>query len=104
MEMTQEEIAKSIAKKLNPQYPKTSEGKLMFAILELALEDIARPLNWLGVRKPSGAEKDQHIGKRSAKIYFSGESWRYHCELAGVEPDWVWRLIGKSGINLNPQV
>ena len=101
MEVTQEDIAKSLCKKLELQYPKTGEGKLMFAILELALEDITRPLNWLGVRKPSGAEKDQFNGKISAKEYFTGDQWRNHCELAGVNPEWVERLINKSGIKLD---
>lgn len=87
--MSQSKIAKVVAKKIGYQFPDTPEGKLMFAILDLAIRDFA-----MTVRR-NRVDHDEAI-KISAYRYLKGDM--EHCQRVGIDPAWVRRVINESGL------
>ena len=84
--MTHLNKARAIAKKIKLQFPSTSEGSLMFAVFENALYDATRGC----LTVTDKMERESAIRYLSKTIP--------HCEIAGVNSEWVHRLINKADI------
>ena len=97
--MNQQTKAKAIAKKIKNQFMSSPEGMLMFSIVECALLDLSVNITPKFKDELTLKEKSQINGRRSAARYLSGNM--PHCELAGVDSEWVHRLMSKIGLNLN---
>lgn len=78
--------ASAVSKKISYQFPDGAIGKLAHAILDRAIQDAC------GFIRGTGKEIDQDTGLR----YLKGDM--YWCELAGVDSDWVRRVLKESGI------
>jgi hypothetical protein len=67
---------RAASKKVSSEFPKSPEGRLMFEIVALAINDL---------------NKVQH--RHSAIMYLLGPM--PHAEICGVDPDWIRRILIK---------
>ena len=67
-------------KKIGYQFPKTPEGKLMWAVVRQAIEDLYRPQSEC----------------TTALLYLKGPMW--HAQSCGVDPDWIRLILRKMKI------
>ena len=81
--MARKPAAMAVCKKLEHQFPKTPEGRLWFAVLRKAIED-------LFVRR-----------ERAAASRFLRGGMPI-IEMAGVDPDWVRSQLARAEVSLDP--
>lgn len=76
-------IAMAVAKKIRHQFPTTPEGRLAFAVVSKAIEDLSSRRN-----------------RVDASRFLRGDmGW---AQLAGVDPDWVRLQLRRAGISITP--
>ena len=75
-------IATHVSKKIRPEFPKTPEGWLMWAVIDRALRD--------------SYSNDRHIRRDTAiaKQYLRGDM--PHAEVCGVSSAWIRRVIRRT--------
>jgi uncharacterized caspase-like protein len=95
--MIDPEIRASLAcRAIKHAFPPTSEGNLMFAIVEVAIEDLCRPPHPKGRRTHYGMQIENE--RDSSKSYFRDEV--VHAEIAGVSSEWIKGKMRDLGIDV----
>ena len=92
------ERAKAVIKKIKPQFTHSRESILFFAVIELAIRDLAEP-DPVGKSKNSITRKvNLDANRRSALSYLNGDI--PHATKCGVNADWIKDQMRKSGLSL----
>ena len=79
----------AVITKIGHQFPNTDFGRFALAIVEIAIKDA------VGIVHGEGA-KNRILAIQSARNFLSGDMlW---CELAGVNSEWVRRVLEKSKV------
>lgn len=76
-------IAMAVAKKIRNQFPATPEGRLAFAVVHKAIEDLFHPKHRIG----------------ASRFLRGSMGW---AEIAGVDPEWVRLQLRRAGVSINP--
>lgn len=82
------DVMHGLVKKIGCQFPDTAEGRLMLAVINVALSDL--------ITNRRGTEMERY--RENAKRYLSGEMW--HALVAGVDPEWIRLQLKIAGFDI----
>lgn len=81
------ELMRALVNKISCQFPDTPEGRLMCAVINIALSDL--------ITNRRGHDVD--INRNNAKRYLNGDMW--HALVCGVDPDWIRLQLKIAGFD-----
>lgn len=82
------DVMHGLVKKIGCQFPDTAEGRLMLAVINIALTDL--------ITNRRGPEMERY--RDNAKRYLSGDMW--HALVAGVDPEWIRLQLKIAGFDI----
>lgn len=85
------DLMHALVSKISCQFPNTAEGRLMLAVINVALSDL--------ITNRRGPEMERY--RDNAKRYLRGDMW--HALVAGVDPDWIRLQLKIAGFDIEEQ-
>jgi len=82
------DLMHALVKKISCQFPDTAEGRLMLAVVNIALSDL--------ITNRRGTEIERY--RENAARYLSGDIW--HALVAGVDPEWIRLQLKIAGFDI----
>jgi hypothetical protein len=82
------DLMHGLVKKIGCQFPDTAEGRLMLAVINVALSDL--------ITNRRGTEIERY--RENAARYLSGDMW--HALVAGVDPEWIRLQLKIAGFDI----
>lgn len=82
------DVMHALVSKISCQFPNTAEGRLMLAVINIALSDL--------ITNRRGTEIERY--RDNARRYLSGEMW--HALVAGVDPEWIRLQLKIAGFHI----
>lgn len=82
------DLLHGLIKKIGCQFPDTAEGRLMLAVINIALSDL--------ISNRQGPEMERY--RDQAIRYLNGEMW--HALVSGVDPEWIRLQLKIAGFDI----